>query len=239
MKHLSLRTLILSHYVSLRETRNSVQSWNCSASPRNHLETNSQQISEHLTRQDGQQTTHKEHFQETSKSQKIVVGLKVYFKEPVNLIEIRSCQNMFLKRFLSPFSSLFQQKLTMLHNRVRAPESSDSCNCQRRSFLKRNFTLSIIIPFLIKLPSFVVSCPSWKWKVASTKPIKFKIIHISYQNCFLIVHNLQYFVIQVTLLQAKTEVDVIYFSMQRVGLEALLHQLCLDLAITGTFEITI
>jgi len=30
-------------------------------------------------------------------------GLKVYFKEPVNLIEIRSCQNMFSKRFLSPF----------------------------------------------------------------------------------------------------------------------------------------
>ena len=165
--------------------------------------------------------------------------ITVYFKEPVNLIEIRSCQNMFSKRFLSPFSSLFKQKLTMLHNRVRAPESSDSCNCQRRSFLKRNFTLSIIIPFLIKLPSFVVSCPSWKWKVASTKPIKFEIIHISYHNCFLIVHNIQYFVIQVTLLQAKTEVDVIYFSMQRVGLEELLHQLCLDLAITGTFEITI
>ena len=104
MKHLSLRTLILSHYVSLRETRNSVQSWKCSASPRNHLETNSPQISVHLTRQDGQQTTHKEHhFQETSKSQKIVVGLKVYFKEPVNLIVTRSCQNMFSKRFLSPF----------------------------------------------------------------------------------------------------------------------------------------
>merc|ERR1712241_784205 len=68
-----------------------------------HLGTNSQQISEHLTRQDGQQTTHKEHFQETSKSQKIVVGLKVYFKEPVNLIVIRSCQNMFSKRLLSPF----------------------------------------------------------------------------------------------------------------------------------------
>ena len=101
----SLRGLSYSsHYVSLRETRNSVQSWKCSASPRNHLETNSPQISEHLTRQDGQQTTHKEHhFQETSKSQKIVVGLKVYFKEPVNLIEIRSCQNMFSKRFLSPF----------------------------------------------------------------------------------------------------------------------------------------
>ena len=127
----------------------------------------------------------------------------------------------------------------MLHNRVRAPESSDSCNCQRRSFLKRNFTLSIIIPFLIELPSFVVLCPSWKWKVASSKPIKFEIIHISYQNCFLIVHNIQYFVIQVTLLRAKTEVNVIYFSMQRVGLEALLHQLCLDLAITGTFEITL
>lgn len=103
MKHLSSRTFILSHYVSLRETRNSVQSWKCSATPRNHLETNSPQISVHLTRQDGQQTTHKEHFQETSKSQKIVVGLKVYFKEPVNLIEIVVAKTCFPKDFFHLF----------------------------------------------------------------------------------------------------------------------------------------
>jgi len=104
MKHLSSRTLILKSLC--------ISSWNQKLSPIVKLFSITQkppgnELSTDLRTPDqagwptnnSQGTTFSGNFKITENCS----GLKVYFKEPVNLIEIRSCQNMFSKRFLSPF----------------------------------------------------------------------------------------------------------------------------------------